>query len=470
MDGMGRAARAATELLQRHRRDTVHIVTHIDADALAAAGIAATCLRRAGIAYRVTYCKSLDEAKLGELRAQVAPLAWFTDLGSAVHERLPPGDKIITDHHELVVDESAVAFPHVNPHLHGVEEDDSISGAGCAYLVAGAYDPANADLAAVAVVGALGDLQDQRLGRLTGLNRRILADGEAHGVLRVRTDIRFYGRTSRPLPRFLRFADPPLPSIGESEDRAVQFLVRHRVRAGDGTRFRTWSDLDGAERRRLLEALEADYREAGRPTDRLVGEVYELPKETDPELVDAKEFTTLLNSTARYGRPEIGLALAMGERGRVVQEARGLLQGHRRSLGDAIQFATRQGLTPLGPLVYYHGGAEIRDTILGIVTGILLGNGRAGPDRVLVGLADNQAGAIKVSARAPETLVRAGVDLSQTVRRAAEAVGGSGGGHAGAAGATIPAGREQEFLRNAAAFLKDQLSLGATAEPKSTRL
>lgn len=76
MDGMGRAARAATELLQRHRRDTVHIVTHIDADALAAAGIAATCLRRAGIAYRVTYCKSLDEAKLGELRAQVAPLAW----------------------------------------------------------------------------------------------------------------------------------------------------------------------------------------------------------------------------------------------------------------------------------------------------------------------------------------------------------------------------------------------------------
>lgn len=470
MDGMWRAARAAAEALRHHRRETVHIVTHIDADALAAAGIAATCLRRAGIGFRVTYCKSLDDSKLKELQTERAPLTWFADLGSAVHHRLPPGDKIITDHHELAIDESARAFPHVNPHLHGIEEDDSISGAGCAYLVASAYDSANADLAAVAVVGALGDLQDQRLGRLTGLNRNILADGQAHGVLRVREDVRFYGRTSRPLPRFLRFADPPLPSVGDSEDRAVQFLVHHRVRAGDGTRFRTWLDLSETERRRLLDAMEADYRGAGQSAERLVGEVYELLKETELELVDAKEFATILNSTARYGRPEIGLALAMGERGNVVHEARGLLRGHRRSLGDAIQYATRQGLTPLGRILYYHGGAEIRDTILGTVTGILLGNGRAGPDRVLVGLADNRAGAIKVSARAPETLVRAGVDLSETVRRAAEAVGGSGGGHAGAAGATIPAGREEEFLRNAASLLENQLDASAAAEAKSTRL
>lgn len=472
MEGIWRAAKAAAELVRSHRNDTVRLVTHIDADALSAAGIAASCLQRAGIEFRVDYCKSLDRATLERVRADRAALTWYTDLGSAVHHELGDGPKIITDHHEVQVAEGAVDFPHVNPHVHGIPEGDSISGAGCAYLVASAFDAANADLAATAVVGALGDLQDQSTGRLTGLNRRILADGEAHGVLRAREDIRFFGRSSRPLPRFLRYADPPIPSIGESDDDAVAFLVNQRVRVRDGPRWRTWYDLDDTERARLLTALEADYRRSGQPVDRLRGEAYDLLKETEPELRDAKEFATLLNSTARYDRPEVGLALAMGARGGIVVEARALLQGHRRSLGGALQFANRHGLTPLGPLAYYHAGAEIRDTILGIVTGILLGSGKVGSDRVLVGLADNKAGAIKVSARAPESLVRGGLDLSSSLRAAAEAVGGSGGGHAGAAGATIPAGQEDAFLRAAATRIEAQLHAARVGESgvKSTGL
>ena len=461
MDGMWRAAKAAAELVRLHRQDTVRIVTHIDADALSAAGIAASCLQRAGVEFTVDYCKSLDNATLDRIRSGGAALTWYTDLGSAVHHELGKGDKIITDHHEVHVPEGALAVPHVNPHLHGIPEGDSISGAGCAYFVACAYQASNADLAATAIVGALGDLQDQKTGRLTGLNRRILADGEAHGVVRSRDDIRFFGRSSRPLPRFLRYADPPIPSILDSEDAAVEFLVTARIRVRDTNRWRTWYDLDEQERARLMAAIEADYQKAGRSSDRLRGEAYDLLKETEPELRDAKEFATLLNSTARYDRPEVGLALAMGARGSLVSEARTLLQGHRRSLGGAISFATRQGLTSMGPIAYYHAGAEIRDTILGIVTGILLGSGKGGVNQVLVGLADNKAGAIKVSARAPESLVQGGLDLSISLRSAAEAVGGSGGGHAGAAGATIPLGQEQAFLRAAAKRIEAQLQPAA---------
>lgn len=453
---MGRAARDAAKLLREHRNEAVHIVTHIDADALSAAGIAATALKRAAIEYRVTYCKSLDDATLARIRDDNASLRWFTDLGSAVHDRLGPGDKIITDHHEVDRPEGALAFPHVNPHLQGVEGDDSISGAGCAYLVATALDPRNADLAANAVVGALGDLQDQRLGRLDGLNRRILSDGEAHGVLRARSGLRFFGRSTRSLPKFLRYADPAIPGLGETDDAIVEFLVEHQIRVRDGSRWRTWLDLEPLEAKRLAEAIEARWRQGDLPLERLHGEVYDLPRESEPELRCAKEFATLLNSTARYDRPEVGLALVMGERDRTVTEARTLLQGHRRSLGDALQLANRLGLTHLGPIAYYHAGAEIRDTILGIVTGILLGNGKAGPDRIVVGLADNRAGAIKVSSRAPEALVRLGADLSAAVRRAAESVGGNGGGHAGAAGATIPPGTEPRFL--------EALSVGLTGQ------
>lgn len=455
---MWRSAKAAAELVRSHKSDTVHIVTHIDADALSAAGVAATALRRARIEYKVTYCKSLDDAMVKRLNDENPALSWYTDLGSAVHHRLPKGDKIITDHHAVPDGEDALAFPHINPHLHGIDEEDSISGAGCAYYVATALDSHNGDLAATALVGALGDLQDQRLGKFTGLNRKILADAEAHGVMRSHDDLRFFGRSSRPLPRFLRYADPAIPGLGLDEDQIVDFLVTNRIRVRDGGRWRTWFDLDDEERDRLTTAIMTSYG-AGVPLDKIRGENYDMLKETEPELRCAKEFATLLNSTARYDRPEIGLALTTGERQSVLSIARTLLQGHRRSLGGAIQYAQKQGLTDLGPLAYFHAGNHIRDTILGIVTGILLGGGQGGGQKVLVGLADNGQGGIKVSTRAPDLLVQRGANLSQAVSHAASAVGGSGGGHAGAAGATLPLGREDEFLKALADALGRQLTV-----------
>lgn len=460
MGGMWAAAKAAAESLRSHRNDAIQIVTHIDADALSAAGVAATALRRAGIEYKVTYCKSLDDAMVKRLHDQNPALSWYTDLGSAVHDQLPKGDKIITDHHAVPAGADPLAFPHVNPHLHGIDEEDSISGAGCAYYVATAFDSGNGDLAGTALVGALGDLQDQRLGRFTGLNRKILADAEAHGVMRPHQGLRFYGRSSRPLPRYLRYADPPIPGLGLDEDLIVDFLVTHRIRVRDAGRWRTWYDLATDERERLTTAILQSY--GGTVTlDKIQGENYDLIKETEPELRCAKEFATLLNSTARYDRPEIGLALATGERKSVLSVARTLLQGHRRSLGGAIQYAQKLGLTELGPLAYFHVGKNIRDTILGIVTGILLGGGQGGGIRVLVGLADNGQGGVKVSTRAPDALVQRGTNLSQAVSHAASLVGGSGGGHAGAAGATLPAGREDEFLKALADAVGRQIAVAA---------
>src|SRR5207247_101677 len=75
----------------------------------------------------------------------------------------------------------------LNPHLEGAGSDVA-SGAGCAYAVAKALDPANKDLASVAIVGAVGDVQDQEFRRLSGYNREILQDGIDAGVLRAQID------------------------------------------------------------------------------------------------------------------------------------------------------------------------------------------------------------------------------------------------------------------------------------------
>jgi single-stranded DNA-specific DHH superfamily exonuclease len=53
---------------------------------------------------------------------------------------------------------------------------------------------------------------------------------------------------------------------------------------------------------------------------------------------------------------------------------------------------------------------------------------------------------VKISARGNKPLISRGLDLSVALRKAAEAVGGAGGGHTIASGASIPPGTEERFL------------------------
>jgi len=63
-----------------------------------------------------------------------------------------------------------------------------------------------------------------------------------------------------------------------------------------------------------------------------------------------------------------------------------------------------------------------------------------------------------VSGRAPRAVVQQGVNLAEVMRVASAAVGGAGGGHAPAAGATIPRARVKDFLAEAERVLDAQLS------------
>ena len=65
---------------------------------------------------------------------------------------------------------------------------------------------------------------------------------------------------------------------------------------------------------------------------------------------------------------------------------------------------------------------------------------------------------IKLSARGTLRQVAHGLDLASVCRAAAATVGGEGGGHRVASGATIPAGRREAFLEAADRLLGEQVS------------
>jgi RecJ-like exonuclease len=63
------------------------------------------------------------------------------------------------------------------------------------------------------------------------------------------------------------------------------------------------------------------------------------------------------------------------------------------------------------------------------------------------------SGSIKLSTRGTKKLVEAGLNLGKILSESCAAVGGVGGGHNIAAGATIPADRLDDFLKEFASRL-----------------
>jgi len=513
VDRFERAAGEAAAALRRAR--SVTVVAHIDADGITAGAIAAAALSRAGVEHEVRFAKKLDEVEVARINADDRELVWLVDLGSGSFSTLDRAKVVVSDHHRPdaappkgQADLFAFGGHHVNPHLFGLDGATEVSGAGATYAVAKAMDARSTDLAALAIVGAVGDLQDNAEGRLVGYNRRILDDAVAAGRVRARTDLRLFGRQTRPLHSFLQFSTDPalLPvlrstqisfrraDLADDEDRllCLDFLSELGIELRDGERWRTWGGLSDEERRRVASELCArllDCGQGARAVRRLVGEAYEL----DPRLVnapegwlnegagvdvddqawrpnarallDAKELATLLNACGRHERAAVGLAVCLGDRGEKLNEALQLQDDHRAALKAALRlvredprFAVRQD-DAMPTLRYFHGQDQIEDTIVGIVAGMLLGS-EVPADRPLFAFAQatDDAGWVKVSARGTRELVRRGLDLSAVLRTASSAVGGSGGGHNVAAGAAVPTGREEEFLRRADELLRAQLS------------
>ena len=440
----------------------IHIVTHIDADGITAGAIASETLKRLGKEYSIECVKQLDDFILNRLNNENHELVWFTDLGSSISTSYPDINKIITDHHAGPKD-SNMPF-HLNPHLFGLEGAYDISGAGATYLVSKCIDSKNVNLSALAIVGACGDLQDRKFRRLQGMNREILTDGKKAGVIQSKMDIRYFGRETRPVSKLLQYSgDPFIPGLSRREDVCVSFLQELDIRLKDEDYWRKWVDLNKEERQKIISSIAQMLLTKGfghKIAGRLIGEIYILSKEKKgTELHDAKEFATLLNSTARYGQYEVGLEVCLGDRDKWLKKALNLLGGHRRNLVEGLQFAKEEKIQKRTFLQFFHAGDGIRDTIIGIVTNMLLNSEDVDSNLPLVGFAYTENGDVKVSARTTHASVDKGVDLSTALRNAAKELNGVGGGHNIAAGATIPKGKEEEFLDILEKEIKDQLGL-----------
>lgn len=474
---MKKKARQIAEKLLSH--DKIKIISHIDADGITSGSIAYKALMRRGKDVDIDFIKQLEKSNIEKIKEEDPELVWFTDLGSGQIPFLNGIDCVITDHHEPAGDVDELPkedrgnilnytdsnILELNPHRYDIDGANELCGAGTTYLVAkelGEGENENVDLSKLAVIGAIGDLQATKEGKLIGVNRDILEEGVSEGIIEKKTDTLMYGLESRPLSKVLEYAsDPILPGLTGDNPACVNFLVENDISVKENDEWRRWYELEKSEKRTILSDLAKRMLNRGYPpsyVDELIGEVYMFPdEERGTMLHEAKEFSTLLNSCGRYGKGRIGLEVCLGDRDEYLEKAKDLLKGHQKVLVDCMKYVESVGVEEKDHIQFFHGRDMVPDTVVGTVAGMVLGSGDVDRTLPIIAFADSEEKGTKVSSRGTKRLVEKGLDLSEIMSKCSQEVGGEGGGHDIAAGAYIPEDKEDEFISKVEDMVKDQL-------------
>ncbi len=457
-EGRGEAVKAFFERIDTCAEklrvlDKAVVVTHHDCDGLTSGSIIVKALQREQIEVSTVTLKQLYTEDIARLKNMHATLI-FTDFGSSYIPTLKNeygNEFYIIDHHQRGNGDHE---GHMNPMEFGLDGGTEISSAGIAYYTGKALSKKNNEMASIGVVGAVGDMQDSRSNGLTGLNKQMVQEGVDAGVLNVKTDLRLYGRISRPLAQYLTFSTSPiLPNLTANKEQCIKFLENLNIPLQDDSgKWRAYEDLNASEKKTLSTAILMHLHEHNTPEwklNELIGDVYTLTHENRySPLRDAKEYSTVLNACGRNGASQIGFQVCLGDREDYYARAMGLLQEHRRNLAEGIQLMQNEGLQEYKHFYFFDAENKIKDSIVGIVAGMLYGSGGVNTDKPIVAFSRHEDGSIKVSARATSELVRNGVNLGLALRETCQALGGTaeGGGHRIAAGCRLEIAQAPAFL------------------------
>ena len=436
-------ARSLADLVPKELLDRVHrgvalvegvthvrILGHYDPDGTTSAAVLARAMTRAGKAFHASTSTVIDERLVARLKEETNELVILSDMGSNQLDRVEglPCPAIVLDHHAPPRDSEKVV--HVNPALFGIDGTREACGATTTWLLALAMDERNWDLAGVAMAGAIGDMQ--HLGGFAGMNAALFEEALARKVL------------SR--ERGLALVSAP---VGEALARCiVPYFVGVSGRPEGGRRFLEELKIDPQvplaelvpeERRRLTSALALQLLKQGADAEAVEALVKERYWAT-PDDVFTDDLSAYVDGCARLGYEGLGLSLCLGDK-----EAFARAEAIRKEFDDRL-FAYLHKLEAEGPFAkkhiqfFYTDEASLAGSVAQIGMNYFLD-----PLKPTLGLSVMDR-STKVSARATKPLVARGLDLAVALREAAREVGGEGGGHNIASGATVPKGKEEKFL------------------------
>jgi single-stranded-DNA-specific exonuclease len=389
------AAHLADHLLEQ---EYVEVLTHNDADGIAAASILCHALFREGRQFRLRICPSITPADIPREESVL-----LCDLGSGLAALRD--DIMVVDHHVPHFEGEY----HVNPHLAQIDGDRALSAAGAAYLVA-QHMGDNRDLVGLALLGIIGDRQE-----IEGPNRDISSEGIANGYIAPHRGLRFPGRS---LTEQLALAIHPYLDGCSGEEESVRALVA-QVTDEDDVDLASLISLVllNASPKASLEAMYAVW-----------GTTYSLGREVIDE---AHSLAALIDACGKAGYGDVGASLCLRST-YALQEAWDIAVRYRQAVIAGIRGANR--IEERIALFMVEDGSVISDVADALANDME----QEGPVFVIGRKGDRYS----LSARCPPGVE---VDLEVLMRTLAEECGGQGGGHLRRAGAEIGADQLERF-------------------------
>lgn len=434
-------------------KKSISVVTHIDCDGITSGSIIAKALFREDARCTVRTTHELNKNVIEGLKNDTRDFYVIVDLGGGFAKELD--DKLedrwfVLDHHQIP-EEELDNQRVINAWKYGIDGGKEISAGGMAYLAAKTLDEKNADLAAVAVVSALGDRQDQGEKKsFLGKNLEIANTAKSLGHISIDLDLLLSGRETRPLPDALAFTSHPfIEGLTWNRDACLSLLSSAKIKLKDGNRWRVPSELSEEEKRTVIESI-VKYttgKDATEIMSELIGYTYTFPHENKRSFLrDGREFSTMLNSCGRISKAGVGIAICMGDRNKMLEEGEKILLDYRRMIRDYMNILSneRWRISDSQNYIMVNGEGVIPETMTGTISSLIAGSPK-NSGKIVILRTNGEEGTIKFSSR-KSIGCRSKVNLSALMRTGAAKFEGIGGGHDAAAGARITKDKLDGFL------------------------
>lgn len=435
---------AASNLI-KSTSSTIKVISHYDADGLSAGGILTAILVRLGKKFHTTLVHSIgpESTIFSELQETKFDVKIFTDMGTGQLESIEglDGWSIILDHHKLSSDTTANNVIHINAHQFGYDGSVEVAAASLAFLLSISITPKNWDLIYLALAGAIGDKQNKN--GFSGVNKIILKTALEHGLITEKVEFKPRGKTI--LEALERSTDPYFVGLSNNKSAVNKLLTSLQISPDAAP-----NDIDPDSMQRLVSYLVVKLLEQDITPDDAEGVVtnryYTKQFETDLESLSHQ-----INACGRMNRMGIGVAAGLGDQWALDQSEQ-LRREHKETIKSGLKKLETDGLTELENIQYFHESVpEFAGTFAGI--GMMYFFNQRKPVIALTKTEEN----IKISGRGTRRLIGNGLDLANVLATVASELGGTGGGHNIAAGATIPLETEKKFLDKVNRMVGEQL-------------
>ena len=437
--------KASEKILSFPKSTKIRVISHYDADGISAAAIVSMALYRAGYNFHTSLMRNPFDKGLARVSKEKNEVIIFSDMGSGQINTIEQLKClcIILDHHQVVKKKVADHVIQINANLCNINGNYEACGATISYAFAAALHPNNTDLLPLALAGAIGD--KQHIGGIRGYNQELLQIALDNKLLSEQISMKLFGDTV--FDAVYYSIDPYYPGLSGNKDAIEKLLVKLKI---DNTSKVT--EINAETKKKLQSYLFFQLIKAGCQQN-ILDIAIRTRYHSDLLGCELERFADLLDACGKNGFRGLGLSLCFQD-SNAFQESLTVEKEYKQKILEQLIALEQGGLQELSFMRYFYSDSS---SLGGVVAGIAC-NYLFDEQKPLFSIArkDNE---LHVSCRGNQQLVAQGLDLGSAMKQVSTTLGGHGGGHQIAAGATLTLDKEQEFIEQTNQILQQQIGV-----------